>query len=514
MPRPYWVAFILAPIACAQTSNRCADLTGFKIPGVPMVITKAVTIPASSTARPSTAETSATSATIPSHCQADGMINERTGADGKTYGIGFSLALPDTWNNRFLFQGGGGYNGSVRPPVGSAAAGDNPGLARGFAVVSTDTGHKGSTFDRTYDADQQASIDFAQVAVGRVAELAKQIIAHYYGQSARYSYFAGCSTGGREAMLTTQRYPTEFDGVVSGDPAIRTGFSRIGNTWSTVAFNQIAPKDDSGRAQPNKVFSESDIKLIVNGVLNACDANDGLKDGMVFNTRACKFDPDVLACKGSKNDSCLTSQQTAAIKKAFAGPHNSRGDLVYPMNGYDAGIANLLPSPKPPANPPAAGAPAPPTSIDVDQRLFALLGDPLEALTDTTWTNLDTFSAHGGKLLFYHGMSDQAFSAMDTLDYYQRMAKANGGADKVQNWSRVYLVPGMYHCRGGEFALDNFDLLTAVVDWVEKGTAPDSVVATGKAFPGRSRPLCAYPKYAHYTGNGDPQDAKNFECRE
>ena len=111
-------------------------------------------------------------------------------------------------------------------------------------------------------------------------------------------------------------------------------------------------------------------------------------------------------------------------------------------------------------------------------------------------------------------MSDQAFSAMDTLDYYQRMAKANGGADKVQNWSRIYLVPGMYHCRGGEFALDNFDLLTAVVDWVEKGTAPDSVVATGKAFPGRSRPLCAYPKYAHYKGEGDPQDAKNFECRE
>lgn len=509
----YWLAFILAPIACAQTPNKCADLTGFRIPGVPMVITKATTIAASAGTRPATAETAATSATIPSHCQADGMINERTGADGKTYGIGFSLALPDVWNNRFLFQGGGGYNGSVRPPVGSAAAGDNPGLARGFAVVSTDTGHKGSTFDRTYDVDQQASIDFAQVAVGEVAELAKQIIAHYYGQGAQHSYFAGCSTGGREAMLMTQRYPTEFDGVISGDPAMRTGFSQIGNNWSTVAFNQIAPKDDSGRPQPNKIFSESDIKLVVNGILNACDANDGLKDGMVFNTRACKFDPDVLACKGSKNDSCLTSEQTGAIKKAFAGPRNSRGDLVYPMNGYDAGIANLLPSPKASANPGRAGA-TPPVSIDVDARLFALLGNPLEALTDTTWTNLSTFSAHGGKLLFYHGMSDQAFSAMDTLDYYQRMAKANGGADKVQTWSRMYLVPGMYHCRGGEFALDNFDLLTAVVNWVEKGTAPESVVATGKAFPGRSRPLCAYPKYAYYKGQGDPEDAKNFECRE
>jgi feruloyl esterase len=498
--RTHWLVLALVPIAYAQTSTKCADLTKFKIPGSAMVITKAEMIPASS----------GTSAAVPAHCQVDGMINERTGADGKTYGIGFAVALPDNWNNRFLFQGGGGYNGSVRPPLGGAAAGDEPGLARGFAVASTDSGHKGATFDTTYNVDQQASLDFAQVAVGKVTELAKQIVTQYYGQPARYSYFVGCSTGGREGMLMTQRYPSYFDGVVSGDPAMRTGFSQIGNNWATVTFNQIAPKDDSGKPQPNKVFSDSDKKLIVNGILNACDANDGLKDGMVFNTRACKFDPDVLTCKGAKTDACLTPQQTGALKKAFAGPRNSKGDLVYPLNAYDAGIANLLPS----SNPPAAGAREPAMSIDVDQRLFALLGNPLEAVTDTTWTNLSSFSAHGGKLLFYHGMSDQAFSAMDTLDYYQRMSKANGGTDKVQNWSRIYLVPGMYHCRGGEFALDNFDLLSAAVNWVEKGTAPESVVATGKAFPGRSRPLCAYPKYAFYKGQGDPEDAKNFECRE
>src|SRR5579864_8602444 len=332
--RTFWLAFAMVPMAVAQTSSKCAVLTNFKIPGVPLVITKAAIIPESSAAGTPTPETSATSGNLPSHCQADGMINERTGADGRTYGIGFSIALPDNWNNRFLFQGGGGYNGSVRPPVGAAAAGGNPGLARGFAVVSTDTGHKGAVFDRTYDVDQQASLDFAQVAVDRVAQIAKQIIAHYYAQPARYSYFAGCSTGGREAMLMTQRYPAEFDGVISGDPAIRTGFSGIGNNWSAVAFNQIAPKDDAGRAQPNKVFSESDIKLIVNGILNACDANDGLEDGMVFNTRSCEFDPDVL----------------------------------------ELGIANLLPSPKPSTNPPAATALAAAVSIDVDQRLFSLLG--------------------------------------------------------------------------------------------------------------------------------------------
>src|ERR1019366_2999776 len=142
-------------------------------------------------------------------------------------------------------------------------------------------------------------------------------------------------------------YPSYFDAVISGDPAMRTGVSQIGNNWSAVAFNEIAPRDDAGKPQPSKVFSGSDLKLIVNGILNACDASDGLKDGMVFNTKACKFDPEVLACKGAKNDSCLTPQQAHALKKAFAGPHNSKGDLVYPMNPYDAGITNLLPTTKP-----------------------------------------------------------------------------------------------------------------------------------------------------------------------
>ena len=494
-----WLA--LAGSAAGQTSTKCLDLTKLRLPGVNLVITKAETIPASASA--------------PSHCQADGMIDQRTGAGGKTYGIGFAIALPDSWNNRFLFQGGGGYNGSVRPPLGAAAAGDNSGLARGFSVVSTDTGHKGATFDISFNQDQQASLDFAQVAVGRVTEIAKQIVAGYYGQPARFSYFAGCSTGGREAMLMTQRYPTYFDGVVSGDPAMRTGFSQIGNLWASVALNQIAPKDDAGRVQPDKVFSAADKKLIVAGILNACDANDGLKDGMVFNTQACKFDPAVLICTGAKTDNCLTPQQAGALKKAFSGPKNSKGDLVYPMNAYDAGITDRIDGMVARGNGTRQQATsAPPVDIDVDQRLFALLANPLEALTDSTWTNLSSFSAHGGKLLFYHGMSDPAFSPMDTLDYYQKMTKANGGMDQVLSWSRLYLVPGMAHCRGGEFALDQFDMLSAAVDWVEKGIAPDSVTATGKAFPGRSRPLCAFPKHAHYTGQGDPEDAKNFVCRE
>jgi feruloyl esterase len=225
---------------------------------------------------------------------------------------------------------------------------------------------------------------------------------------------------------------------------------------------------------------------------------------MIFNFRACKFDPTVLTCPGSKTEGCLTSQQANAIKKAFSGPRDLKGNLVYPPSAYDAGIS--LPG--------VLRGPTLELEIDVDGSVASVVADAMNALTDTTSTYLSSFSAHGGKLLFYHGMSDTGFSPLDTIDYYERMSVANGGKDQVENWSRLFLVPGMGHCRGGAAALDEFDLLTAVVDWVEKGSAPESVIATGKALPGRSRPLCAYPEYAHYKGQGDPEDAKNFVCRE
>jgi feruloyl esterase len=494
-----WAGVTLVGFAASAPSfgsEPCGALAGFTHPATKLVIKKAEVVPAA--------------APLPAHCRVDGVINERKGADGKTYGINFGLALPDNWNNRFLFQGGGGYNGLVRPPLGVAAVGDKQGLARGFAVVSTDTGHKSdAVFDRSYDVDQQASIDFAHFAVGEVAVAAKQIINKYYGKAAERSYFTGCSTGGREAMLMTQRYPDYFDGVVSGDPAIHVGYSGLGNQWLDAAFNEAAPKDASGRPQPHLLFSESDKKLVTNGVLAACDADDGVADKMIFNPKACDFDPAALMCSGAKTDACLSSAQVNALKKGFAGPRNSRGRLIYRMSPNDAGVAAFLPD----TAAPRADARLP-TEIDVDARLFDLLENPLMQLTDSVWTNLSTFSGRGGKLLFYHGMADPTFHGTDTIDYYERMAKANGGFDKVQGWSRFFAVPGMLHCRGGEYALDQFDLLTAVMDWVEKGVAPDSVVATGAAFPGRSRPLCAYPKHAQYTGKGNPEDAKSFVCAE
>jgi hypothetical protein len=503
--------------AFAFGAPHCSDMMlKFRAPELTLTIAKADPIPASApgTLRISPNFPGTVGVAVPSFCRVDGVINQRTGADGKPYGIGFSLALPDQWNGRFLFQGGGGLNGSVALPLGSQAAGETPALARGFAVVSTDSGHKGGGFDGSFFRDQQASLDFYYQAIGIVARLAKQMITAYYGSPAQHSYFDGCSTGGREAMIMSQRYPDYFDGIVSGDPAIRTGHSNLALGFMTAVFDQAAPKDDSGKPDPKKTFSPSDRKLIVNSLLEACDAKDGLKDGMIFNMRACQFDPETLVCSGAKNDSCLTRAQAGALKKAFAGPKLADGDAPYPGVPYDAGINDVGGIPgllQGPLIPVATGADF--AHFDVDREVGRVLANATALLGDSTWTNLTTFAGHGGKLLFYHGLSDPWFSPLDTLGYYEKMSMDTSGGS-ANSWSRIYFVPGMGHCQGGSATLDHFDMLSAVVDWVEKGVAPDRVIATGPVFPGRSRPLCPYPQHAQYTGHGDTNDASNFVCQE
>jgi feruloyl esterase len=359
-------------------------------------------------------------------------------------------------------------------------------------------------------ADQQAFLDYAYVAIVRVSEAAKRIIAQYYGQPIGHSYYVGCSTGGREGMLLSQRYPLYFDGIVSGDPAMRTGFSTLGDRWAQVAFNQVAPKGPDGK--PQAAFSEAEKKLIVDELLKQCDAKDGIADGLIFSSKGCEFDPGALACSAGRTGSCLAPEKTAALRKAFAGPKDSRGNQVYPGFPFDTGITTKGAMPGILDSRPGML----PTSTATQQDVDAEAAAAPNPLVDTAYTNLSTFSGsgHGGKLLFYHGMSDAWFSPWDTLEYYLNMAKQNGGLEKVEDWSRIYLVPGMGHCSGGEATLDSFDLLGAVQNWVEKGIAPDFVIAKGRSFPGRSRPLCAYPKFAHYKGQGDPEDASNFECRE
>ena len=451
---------------------------------------------------------------LPAYCRVEGIIDQRTGVNSKPYGIGFALALPEKWSGRFLFQGGGGLNGNVGQPLGTPAAGDVPALARGFAVVTTDSGHKGAVFDGSFFEDQQASMDFYYQAIGKVTVIAKSLIEAFYGRPAEHSYYDGCSTGGREAMIVTQRYPTHFDGVVSGDPAMRTGYSNLGLGFISATFDRAAPRDANGK--PGELLSAADRELIVSSLLDRCDAKDGIKDGMIFNMKGCNFDPVSLACREGQTKGCLAPERAAALKKAFAGPKDLAGDPIYPGFPYDAGIGEnssrlpgLLFGPRIPVGPPVDA-----TKFDAAREAARVAADVNARMGDSLWTNLSTFSGHGGKLLFYHGLSDPWFSPLDTLQYYENLIRDNGGRGKVESWSRLYLVPGMGHCGGGSATLDRFDMVTAITNWVEKGTAPEAVTATGRAFPGRSRPLCSYPKYAHYNGQGDPNDAKNFVCLE
>ena len=498
--------------AMAQTTNPCADLVNLKIEGVD--ITKAAFVPAGATVPPPYPGAPGVGP-LSAHCRVDGVINRRKGVGGEEFGIGFAVALPekDAWNGDFMMQGGGGGNGVVAYPAGASYSSEKPALVRGFAVASTDTGHKAKTgaFDFSFMRDQQAYLDFAYMANAEVAGVAKQIIAHYYAKPAAYSYFVGCSTGGREGMILSQRYPTVFNGIVSGDPAMRTGLSNLAiQKWIPVAYNQAAPKDASGKPEIDKLLTDGDRKLFMDALMKSCDARDGVADGMIFDPLGCDFDPVVLACKPSQNEGCIAPEKIAAIKKAFAGPKNAYGTQVYPGFLYDAGITmkGFVPGLLALGSNGIFGPYTTATTIDVDKEALHA-SDPL---VEPASTNLSTFSGNGGKLIFFHGDSDPWFSPLDTLEYYKSLAATNGGGEKVAEWSRMFLVPGMAHCGGGP-SLDQFDMLSAVVNWVEKDIAPDSVIATGKAFPGRSRPLCAYPRHAQYTGSGDSQDASNFKCQ-
>ncbi len=466
----------------------------------------------------------------PAHCIVEGEVNKHTGPDGKEYGDKFQLRLPDAWNGRFLFQGGGGLDGVLNPAVGMAHPGFKTALARGYAVVSTDGGHHASNpMDASFGADPQARADYQYRSTDLVAQVAKRIVAQYYGSAPHHSYMAGCSNGGREAMLAAQRYPTLFDGVVAGDPAFDLTRAAVAEAWFSVKMAEIAPKDAKGMPQLSKAFSDSDLKLVTHAVLQACDELDGLKDGMIDNPDACRFNPATLQCKAEKNDSCLSPEQVRAMTATFAGPTNSSGTALYSDWPYDSGLAepgwriwilgnNMMPAINvmiyplfvnqvalPPGETPLKNA----FSFDFDKDPQRI--EKSANLINADATDLSSFRKRGGKLILYTGMSDPVFSANDLIRYYARLADTSGGMTSTQQFARLFRIPGMNHCMGGP-ALDTFDDLTAIEDWVEKGIAPDRLVATGASFPGRSRPLCPYPQISKYKGSGSTDDAGSFSC--
>jgi hypothetical protein len=491
-------------------AQRCEAMRGVQIrPGVTVATARHVPAsPAAPAAGPGAPPTPA----LPSHCLLEGSIDPHKGADGKDYAIGFALALPDEWNGRFLLMGGGGLNGTVQRPIGGVAAGERPALARGFAVLSHDSGHKGAVFDASFMTDQRAALNFAEASVRTATLDGKALTERFYGRPIGKSYMTGCSTGGREGMLAAQRYPELFDGIVVGAPAARTGHSNLAIEYSAVQFNRAAPRDAGGLPLPDRIFSASDRTTILQGLLRQCDSLDGRTDGMIMNVAQCRFRPAELQCSGEKADGCLSGAQVAAMERAFAGPKDAAGYPIYVPVPYDTGIVFTgpgLPGYLPTGAPGVFGPANRALTIDIDARLREIEANASQRLTDTNvWTDLDTFLGRGGKILFFHGVSDPWFSAFDSWDYWQRAAATNGAT--FTEASRYYMNPGMGHCAGGN-AYDRFDLLGPLVEWVEQGKAPERPIAS-RADGSASMPLCPHPAYAHYAG-GDPAWAESYECR-
>lgn len=516
-----------APPPSAGTDSpeaRCGDLRNVGLPG--LRIDAARWVPAGPVSLPP----AGAQLDLPAHCLFQATFEPRTDPRGQRFGIGFELRLPSDWQGKLVFQGGGGLDGVLAPSYGTAGGASPPALARGFAVVSTDGGHRsGSMTDAHFALDQQARIDYAYNAVDKTTLLAKLVVERFYGKAPRRSYFVGCSNGGRQALVAAQRMPLQFDGIVAGDPSFRLTRVNLDEAWNEIIAARAAPKDTQGRPILGALFSASDLQLVATAVLKKCDGLDGLVDGMINDYRACRFDPAVLTCKTAKSASCLTSQQISALKKVMEGPRDSRGHPLYASFPYDAGIADpafrrMHFGTSDTAQTNSADATLgfdslryyslTPPDPDFDPMRFDFDRDPARLaetakINDADAVYLESFASHG-KLILYHGLSDQGLSPLDTVAWYERAQSRN--TEPIANWARLFLVPGMTHCAGGP-STDRFDMLTALDDWVEQGRPPERIVATGKTFPGQSRPLCPYPRIARYIG-GDTRNESSFACKD
>jgi len=468
-------------------------------------------------------------AELPEHCLMRATLSPRTGTHGESFGIGFELRLPVAWNGRFLFEGGAGMDGLPFPAYGSLYGRLSPNaLSRGFAVVRTDSGHRSSGMaDGRFALDQQARIDYAFNALDKVTLKAKELVAKFYGRAAQRSYFVGCSNGGRQAMSVAERFPLYFDGIVAGDPSFNVSHVAVRSIWALQRIARIAPKDAAGQPVLARAFSEANLKLVEDAVLRQCDALDGLADGMINDMAACHFDPHTLACHDKSSAGCLTKDQAQTLQALFEGPRDPQDRLRTAGFPYDTGMTlawrsfylgrpdsgnsspvmqtlmgptlvyHSLTPPEPATNP---------LTVNIDQAWQRVA--QTAALNDADWTFLNSFAAHG-KLILYQGNSDPGLSAKELVSWYERLAVDTGG--QTQDWARLFLVPGMFHCGGGR-ATDQFDPLQALQDWVEEGKAPERLQAQGSQLPGLTRPLCPWPKVARYAG-GDPREAGSFQCR-
>ena len=461
---------------------------------------------------------------LPAFCRVQGVMQPSTDSH-----IEFEVWLPATgWNGKYMGAGNGGFAGSIS--YASAAGSNVPGLANallaGYATSSTDTGHRGGGTDARWALGHPEKIvDYGYRAIHETAEASKAIIRAFYGDGPRHSYFSSCSNGGREALMEAQRFPADYDGIIAGAPA--NNFTHV-----LAAFTVNIQATEAGAAS---YIPAAKLPAIESAVLEACDALDGLKDGIIDDPRNCHFDPATLLCRGAESEKCLTQPQVDALEKVYRGARTSMGTQIYPgfspggetgVGGWAGWITGIGPG---------KGA----------QYAFATQGGAYLVFQDPAWNyrnfrldrdtgiadktmgqrlnavdpDLKAYRNQGGKLILFHGWSDAALAPASSIEYYESVVAKMGRKD-AEGFTRLYMVPGMQHCGGGP-GPDVFGgpITEALEHWVEQGSAPDRMVATKyktndpSSGAVRTRPLCPYPEVARYRGSGSIDDAASFVCR-
>ncbi|RKR28499.1 feruloyl esterase [Acidovorax sp. 93] len=497
---------------------------------------------------------------VAAHCQITGTMHSRVSAvDGKNYAIGFEMRLPNAWNGRFYYQANGGLDGSVVPATGSYSSGVQvtSALLQGFAVISSDAGHTGAQ-NNTFGFDPQARLDYGYQAPQKLTPMAKNAIELAYGRAPDRSYFGGCSNGGRHTMVAMSRLANEYDGFLAGDPGFNLPKAAVSQVWGAKKYAALAtpgamttapawlggfPVPDIGTA-----FTPAERTLVSNRILAKCDALDGVTDGIVGDVAACqtqfKLNDDVPTCTGARDGSCLTAEQNTMVAEIHTGAKTSAGAAIYSTFPLDPGIANQdwatwefvigqvldpLSSGTVFSTPPVQQTLA---TANIDQLAASIFAtnatfteSSMSFMTPPNPTDLAKLKGRGAKVMVFHGTGDAVFSYDDTVNWYKGVAAANQG--DASNFARLFPVPAMGHCGSG-ITTDQFDMLTPLVNWVEKGQAPDKVIAQARGAgnaaganlelpaswsANRTRPLCAYPKVARYNGTGDIESASSFSCK-
>ncbi len=511
----------LAFVACGASSAAaatCESLATLALPNTTIALAQSV--PAGSF----TAPNGQVFQNMPAFCRVAAAAHPTSDSN-----IQFEVWMPSTgWNGKFNGVGNGGLAGTISY---SAMA---PVLQLGYATASTDTGHTNAGGIGSFALGHpEKIIDFGYRAHHELAQKSKAIIAAFYGQGAKRAYYTGCSQGGQEGLMEVQRFPDDYDGAVVGDPDNFFTHHEIGaHLWITLTMFG---------SDPNGVIPISKDALIGNAVNAACDAKDGLSDGILNDPRRCHFDPSVLLCQpGQDPSTCLTAAQVDAVKKVWSGVDREIHPGFYP--GFERGAEAT--------NWPGFISPsAPLTNIhsvlglpffkyfvfddpnwdfhtfnfktDVPLVLNKLVaGQTMSSIFNSTNPDLEPFKRHGGKLIHYHGFSDDDVPPVNSINYYQSVvaveAEEHGprrALEETQDFYRLFMIPGMSHCSGGP-GTDHFDALTALDNWVEHGVAPDKIIASHvtNGVVTMTRPLCPYPQEARYKGFGDPNDAASFVC--